>query len=257
MKRLAPFALVAATLAAQTRPLIDTSRVIDLTYDFDEKTVNWPTAKPFEFRQESWGMSPQGHWYAAGYYAGSEHLGTHIDSPIHFGQGQSTTDRIPLGKLIAPAMVVDVTQACSAHRDYLITAADLRKWEKANGAIPAGSILVARTGWGRNWPDKKRYLGTDRAGDTANLHFPGFARDAAELLVSRRIAGVGIDTASIDHGPSQDFITHRILNGAGVFGLENIANVDKLPLKGATLIALPMKIKGGSGGPARIVAVLP
>src|SRR5436190_847901 len=112
---------------------------------------------------------------------------------------------------------IDTSKVIDLNHDYRLTAADLKKWEQANGAIPAGSIALARTGWGRYWPDKKRYLGTDRPGDTANLHFPGFARDAALLLVERRVAGVGIDTASMDHGPSKDFITHQTLNGAGIF----------------------------------------
>jgi kynurenine formamidase len=249
--------IVTISLHAQTRPAIDTSKLIDLTYDYDEKTIYWPTAKPFEFQRESWGMSPGGYWYSAGRYTASEHGGTHLDSPIHFGKGQATTEQIPLSKLIAPVIVVDVTQACAANRDYRLSAADLKKWEQANGAIPAGCIAMTRTGWGRYWPDKKRYLGTDHPGDTANLRFPGIARDAALLLVERRVAGVAIDTASMDYGQSKDFTAHQALNGAGIYGLENIANLEKVPLKGATVIALPMKIKGGSGGPVRIVALLP
>ncbi len=249
--------ILSASLQAQTPPAIDTSKAIDLTYDYDEKTIYWPTAKPFEFQRESWGMSAGGYWYSAGRYSASEHGGTHLDSPIHFGKGQASAEQIPLSKLIAPAVVVDITKACAANHDYRLTAADLKKWEKENGAIPAGSIAMVRTGWGRYWHDKKAYLGTDRPGDTANLRFPGIARDAALLLVERRVAGVGIDTASMDYGQSKDFITHQALNGAGIYGLENIANLEKVPVKGATLIALPMKIKGGSGGPVRIVALLP
>jgi kynurenine formamidase len=252
-----PFLLLCVSLAGQTRPAIDVSKLVDLTYDLDDKTIYWPTAKPFEYQRESWGMSPGGYWYAAGRFAASEHLGTHLDSPIHFGRGQASTEQIPLSKLIGPVVVLDIAQACAANPDYLLSVADITKWEQANGAIPAGSIALVRTGWGRYWPDRKRYMGTDKPGDTANLHFPGIARNAAQLLALRKIAGVGIDTASIDHGPSKDFTTHQILNGAGIYGLENVANLDKLPLRGATLIALPMKIRGGSGGPVRIVAVLP
>jgi kynurenine formamidase len=257
MRSCAMFLILAISLGAQTRPAIDTSKAIDLTYDYDEKTVYWPTAKPFEFQKESWGMSPAGYWYTAGRYSASEHVGTHLDSPIHFGKDQASTEQIPLSKLIVPAVVVDITQACASNHDYRLSASDLKKWEQANGAIPAGSIVMVRTGWGRYWPVKKSYLGTDKPGDTANLHFPGIAKDAALLLVERKVAGVGIDTASMDHGPSKDFITHQVLNGAGIYGLENIANLEKVPVKGATLIALPMKIKGGSGGPVRIVALLP
>jgi len=230
---------------------------VDLTYSFDETTVNWPTAQPFKYQKESWGRSAGGYWYAAGGYAASEHLGTHIDSPIHFGEGQATVDQLPVASLIAPVEVVDVSAACGRNPDYLVTAADLSDWEKAHGRIPEHSILLVRTGWSRYWPDKRRYLGTDKPGDTANLHFPGVSAEAARVLVERKVFALGIDTASMDYGPSRDFMTHRVLNGAGIYGLENVANLDRLPATGATLIALPMKIKGGSGGPVRIVAILP
>jgi kynurenine formamidase len=168
------------------------------------------------------------------------------------------SDEIPVTRLIGPAAVVDVTKACESNPDYRIGVGDLQAWERAYGRIPKSAIVLFRTGWGRYWPDKKRYLGSDAPGDTANLHFPGISREAAEFLAkSRQIDGVGIDTASMDYGQSKDFIAHQILNGANIYGLENVANLDKLPAVGATLIALPMKIKGGTGGPVRIIAILP
>ena len=236
---------------------IDPQKLVDLTWSYDEKTIYWPTAKPFQFEKESWGISPGGYWYSAGRYSASEHGGTHLDSPIHFGKDQLSTDKIPLSRLVAPAVVIDVRKACDRHPDYLVTATDLTAWEKTHGPIPRGSIAVIHTGWGQFWPDHKRYLGTEKAGDVAGLHFPGIGRDAAELLKSRGVAGVGIDTASMDYGQSKDFITHQVLNGAGIYGLENIAYLEKVPAKGATFIALPMKIAGGSGGPVRLVALLP
>src|SRR5581483_1020521 len=197
-----------------------------------------------------------GYWYASGRYAASEHGGTHLDAPIHFGQGKPAMDEIPLTRLVAPALVIDISSACAHNPDYLLTAADLAGWEKAHGRIPNATIVLVRTGWSKFWPDKKRYLGSDTPADTAHLHFPGIASDAAKFLAEqRKVAGVGIDTASIDYGQSKDFMTHRILNGAGIYGLENVANLEKVPATGATLIALPMKIKGGSGGPVRIVAL--
>jgi kynurenine formamidase len=159
--------------------------------------------------------------------------------------------------LIRPAVVIDISKACAGNPDYLLSAADVSNWEKSHGAIPQGSIVLVRTGWGKFWPDRKRYLGTDKPGDTANLHFPGISREAAELLVSRKIDGIGIDTASMDYGQSKDFITHRILNGANIYGLENVANLEKLPARGSTVLALPMKIEGASGAPVRIVALVP
>jgi kynurenine formamidase len=234
------------------------ARAIDLTYSFDEKTIYWPTDQSFHWEKTKWGQSPGGYWYASAAYAASEHGGTHLDSPIHFGAGQATTDAIPLTRLIGPAVVVDIGAACARDRDYTLSVADLEAWEKAHGAIPDGAIVLVRTGWGRFWPEKTPYLGSDVPGDTLGLHFPGIGKDAAEWLVARRkISGVGIDTASLDHGPSRDFIAHRILNGAGLYGLENVANLDRVPVTGATVIALPMKIKGGSGGPVRIIAILP
>lgn len=236
---------------------IDPAKVVDLTYRFDETTIYWPTAKPFEWQKESWGMSAGGYWYAAARYAASEHGGTHLDSPIHFGQGRAAVDEIPVSKLVGPAVVIDVRAKCARDRDYRVSAEDLAGWQRAHGKVPAGAILLIQTGWGRFWPDKKLYLGTDVAGDTAHLHFPGFSREAAEALAQLPISGVGIDTASMDYGPSEDFIAHQIINGLGLYGLENVANLEKVPATGATLIALPMKIKGGSGAPARIIAILP
>ncbi len=234
------------------------AKAVDLTYPFDETTIYWPTDKSFRWERTKWGPAPGGYWYASANYAASEHGGTHLDSPVHFGEGQPTADEIPLSKLIAPAVVVDVQAACTRDRDYRLRAEDLEAWEKTHGPIPAGAIVLMRTGWGRYWPDKKQYLGTDAPGDTANLHFPGISREAAEWLVTqRKVVGVGLDTPSLDHGPSRDFIAHRVLNGAGIYGLENVAHIEKLPEVGATLIALPMKIKGGSGGPTRVIAILP
>ncbi|SIN79495.1 Kynurenine formamidase [Singulisphaera sp. GP187] len=240
-------------------PLKDlAAKAIDLTYAFDKDTIYWPTDKSFQWDRTTWGPSKGGYWYASATFAASEHGGTHLDSPIHFGEGQATADQIPLTKLIGPAVVVDVQKACARDRDYQLRTDDLEAWERAHGRIPDGAIVVMRSGWGRFWPDPKAYLGSDAPGDTAHLHFPGVSRAAAEWLVAhRRVAGVGVDTASLDPGPSRDFMAHRVLNGAGIYGLENVANLNQVPESGATLIALPMKIRGGSGGPTRIIAILP
>lgn len=236
---------------------IDTSKLVDLTYAFDDQTVYWPTASSFHWKKEAWGPTPAGYWYAAGHFEASEHGGTHLDAPIHFGKGQLALDQIPLNRLVCPAAVIDVAAQVSRNPDYLLSPADIAAWEKAHGRIRADTVVLVRTGWGKYWPDRKRYLGSDVPGDTRNLHFPGLSRAAARALVDRNVAGVGIDTASLDHGPSRDFAAHQVLNGAGVYGLENVANLERLPAAGATLLALPMKIRGGSGGPVRIIAILP
>ena len=252
-----PFAIAKAP-AKSSSSAIDTSKAIDLTYSFDDTTIYWPTAKPFEWQKESWGISPGEYWYTAARYAASEHGGTHIDSPIHFGQGKATVDEIPVSRLIGPAIVIDISTACEKDPDYRLSSADIESWEKKYGRIPDGAIVLVHSGWGKFWPDKKRYLGNDTPGDTAHLHFPGFSRESAELLATKRkINGVGIDTASMDYGQSKDFIAHQIFNGANLFGLENVANLEKVPATGATLVALPMKIRGGTGAPVRIIAILP
>jgi kynurenine formamidase len=236
---------------------IDRTKLVDLTYSYNEKTIYWPNAKGFVHRKDSWKVTPQGYWYAAGGFSSDEHGGTHLDSPVHFGQGKTTLDQIPVQKLVAPAVVIDITKAAAQNRDYRATAQDVAAFEKANGNIPAGSIVLFRTGWGKFWPDRKQYMGSDVPGDVEHLHFPGIAKDAAEFLVKRGVAGVGIDTASMDYGASKDFIVHQVLNKADIYGLENVANLEKVPAKGATVIALPMKIEQGSGGPVRIIAILP
>ena len=234
------------------------ARAVDLTYDFDERTIYWPTDAPFRWRKTKWGPAPDGSWYASATYSASEHGGTHLDSPVHFAEGGLTADAIPLAKLIGPAVVIDVTKACAADRDYRLAVADVAAWERAHGRIPDGAIVAVRTGWGKTWPDKASYLGDATPGDVAHLHFPGISREAAEFLArERKVSGVGIDTASLDHGPSRDFLAHRALTAAGLYGLENLAHLERLPEAGATLIALPMKIKGGSGGPTRVIAILP
>ncbi len=237
---------------------IDEAKLVDLTHPFDEHTIVWPTNRPFTWEKKSWGTTEGGYWYATGDFAMSEHGGTHMDAPIHFGKDRLTLDAVPIQKLVGPAVVIDVTTAVERDRDYRLTVADITGWERRHGRIPEGAIVLMRTGWSKYWPDKQKYLGSDTPQDVKNLHFPGFSGDAAEFLArERKIDGVGLDTPSMDYGPSRDFIVHRILNGADIYGLENIAHLDRLPPAGATLIALPIKIAGGTGGPVRIIAILP
>ena len=237
---------------------IDERKLIDLTYPLDEQTIAWPTNKPFEREQTAWGNTAGGYWYASGQFSMSEHAGTHMDAPIHFAEGMQSVDKIPIQKLIVPAVVIDVSSAAETSRDYRLTQQDLEDWEARQGTIPPGAVVLMYTGWGARWPDREWYLGSVTPSDPKTLHFPGFSKEAAEFLVGeRKIDGIGIDTPSIDYGPSQDFVVHQIVNGANLYGLENLANLDKLPPKGAILVALPIKIRGGTGGPVRVIAILP
>ncbi|HKQ61213.1 MAG TPA: cyclase family protein [Candidatus Polarisedimenticolaceae bacterium] len=234
------------------------SRIVDLSYAFDEQTIYWPTASTFVLEGVAAGTTPGGYYYAANNYGAAEHGGTHIDAPIHFNQHGLTVDAIPPERLIGPGVVVDVSAACATDRDYLVKVADLEAWENAHGPIPDGAIVLLRTGFGRYWPDRERYLGTAERGPDAvpKLHFPGLDPTAASWLAeSRSIGAIGLDTASIDHGPSTTFASHLRLFAANIPALENVANLDQLPADGFTVVALPMKIRGGSGGPTRIVAL--
>jgi kynurenine formamidase len=233
---------------------------IDMTYVLDENTIFWPTARPFELEVVSAGFTDAGYYYGANNFCTAEHGGTHIDAPIHFADGRQTVDEIPLDHLVGPAIVLDASRAAEANSDYLIGVGDLEAWEAEHGAIPDGSILLLRTGWGARWPDRGRYLGTTKTGEEAvpELHFPGLDPAAASWLVeNRNIDAIGIDTASIDYGQSTLFETHRILLAENIPAFENVASLDRLPETGSYVLGLPVKMARGTGSPVRLVGVIP
>lgn len=232
---------------------------IDLTYPFDSTTIYWPTAQPFRLTVVSAQRLPAGYYYAANNVSAAEHGGTHLDAPRHFVETKRTTDQIPLSQLLGPAVVIDVTRQADSSADYRVHRSDITAWEAAHGDIPPDVIVLIRTGWGSRWPDRARYLGTTKTGTAgvAELRFPGLDLDAARALVQRRVKAVGIDTPSIDYGRSTTYQVHRRLSASNIPAFENVAQLDQLPVTGAFVIALPMKIGGGSGGPLRIVALLP
>lgn len=232
---------------------------LDMTYPFEEGTIYWPTAKPFALEKLSWGETAGGYWYASNNYSASEHGGTHVDAPIHFGRKGRTIDQVPLEEWIGPAVRIDVVRKCEQNRDYLLAVEDIAGWEKTYGRIPEGAWVVMWTGLdAKYYPQKIGVLGTDKTGEAAlpELSFPGFSPESVEFLMKERnITGIAIDTPSIDCGKSKDFRAHQIVCGAGKLALENIANLDRLPPAGAVLYALPIPIKDGTGSPARVFAV--
>lgn len=239
-------------------PDLRTATVVDLSHPFDSDTLYWPTSPTrFDLTSLTSGVTEGGWFYSANSFCAPEHGGTHLDAPIHFARGRRTADQIPVRQLIAPAVVIDVSKAAAGDADYRLSVADVLAWEKKHGTIPGGAIVLLRTGWSKRWPDRKRYFGDDSPTDASNLHFPSFGAEAAALLVRRRIGALGVDTASIDYGPSKDFPVHRVSAEANVPGLENLTGLEALPESGAWVIALPMKIAGGSGGPLRAVALVP
>jgi kynurenine formamidase len=255
---LAVTAIGSSHVGAQTLDL-SKYRMVDLTHPLNSKTLYWPTSPTtFKLDSLSYGQTPGGWFYSSFAFSAPEHGGTHLDAPIHFGEGHLTVDRVPLDRLIAPAVLIDITAKTKTDPDYRLTRDDVLAFEKVNGKIAAGTIVLVRTGWSTRWPDKKSYLGDDTPNDASKLHFPSYGVEAARLLIQeRRVAAIGIDVASIDYGPSQDFMVHRIAAAADVPGIENLTNLNLLPATGAFLFALPMKIEGGSGGPVRAVALVP
>lgn len=245
--------------AAGKPPDLRTAKVVDLSHAFDADTLYWPTSPTrFDLTTLASGVTEGGWFYSANTFCAPEHGGTHLDAPIHFARGRSTADQIPVRQLVAPAVVIDVAKKAAADPDYRLSVADVRAWEKAHGTVPGGAIVLLRTGWSARWPDRKRYFGDDAPGDASNLHFPSFGAEAAALLVrDRRVGALGVDTASIDPGASKDFPVHRLAAEANVPGLENLTGLGALPESGAWVIALPMKIAGGSGGPLRAIALVP
>jgi kynurenine formamidase len=242
----------------QTRGEFPRGRIVDLTYAFDEQTIFWPTEKGFVLENEARGVTDKGYYYTANRFCSAEHGGTHIDAPIHFFKGRNTLESIPLEQLIGKGTLIDVSGKCAADRDYQVQVNDFLNWERKHGTKLNGIILL-RTGFGKFWPDRTKYLGTEERGAqaVAKLHFPGLYPEAARWLIANRsVKAVGLDTASIDYGQSTLFQTHVALFEKNVPALENVANLDQLPERGFTVIALPMKIKAGSGGPVRIVAVV-
>ncbi len=248
------------TLPTESNAPLDLSQfeIVDLSHTYGEDTLYWPTdTAGFDHHELAFGPTEAGYFYSSYSLSTAEHGGTHLDAPIHFAEGGTTLDRLPLSKLITQLVVIDIS-AKTTNVDYRLSTSDILDWESEHGQVPSNASVLLRTGWSARWPDALAYLGDDTPGDASNLHFPSFGEDAARLLIAeRQVALIGVDTASIDYGQSQDFIVHQVAGAADVPGLENATNLDKLPATGAWLIALPMKIEAGSGGPVRAVALLP
>jgi kynurenine formamidase len=231
---------------------------IDLGHEFSEKTIYWPN-NPTGFKLDTQfnGITPRGFYYSSNAYCSPEHGGTHLDAPIHFAKGKWSVDEIPMERLMGDAVMIDVSAKTNNNPDYQVSIEDIIEWEKQNGKIPVQSILLIRTGWSVFYNDVEKYLGTAQKGDSAvkKLHFPSIHPALAEwILENRTIKAVGVDCPSVDFGQSTDFRTHQLFYAQNIPGFENLTNLDKLPAKGSYVIALPMKIKGGSGAPLRIIA---
>lgn len=252
--------LLVSACGAQSSDPFQGGSWIDLTHDVDDKSLYWPTTAPFVLTTVAEGQTEAGYYYSAYAFTGSEHGGTHLDAPIHFQKDRQTTEQVPLDSLIGPVIVIDVKEKTALDRRYGIQVADILAWEAEYGRIKGRPIVLFDTGWAARWPDAEDYLGTGRRGPggVAELSFPGITADAADFLANKReVRAVGLDTPSLDMSSSASFLAHRILFDKNIPGFENVASLERVPPRGAHIVALPMKIKGGSGGPLRIVAFVP
>lgn len=244
------------SVSAQTKTQ---KKWVDLTHEFSAETVFWPTAESFRLDTVFAGITDKGYYYSAYQFSLAEHGGTHFDAPVHFYEKGQSVEQIPIDRLTGDAIVIDVSEKALRNPDYLISIEDFEKWEEINGKIPEGVFLLVYTGYSKYYPDREKYMGSSERGAAAvtRLHFPGLDPKAASWLAEvKKINAFGLDTPSIDYGQSVYFETHQNLFKNGVIAFENLANLDQLPATGATVFAFPMKIKGGSGAPLRIVALV-
>src|ERR1700682_3608145 len=228
------------------------TRVLDLSYAINDKLVPWPGDEKFFEAKVNASVEKNGYFTRSFWML--EHYGTHLDAPAHFPPGKTTVDQIPVKQLFGPAVVIDVRAESGKDADYQLGAARVGEWEKSPARIPEGAIVLLRTGWSSRWPDARKYRNQDAKG---KMHFPGFSAEAAKLLIQRKGRGLGGDTLSIDYGASSDYAVHHLALGAGLYQLENLADMSELPETGAFLIVAPIKLEGGSGGPVRVFALLP
>ena len=248
------------TISSKTDNSLEDLRMVDLSHEYSEETVYWVTAKEFVLDTVFAGQTEKGYYYTANNFSTAEHGGTHLDAPIHFAQGRQTVEKVPLENLLGRGIKIDVSEKCLDDPDYLISVEDRKKWEEEHaGEIPDQSLVLLHTGHSRHYRNPLKYLGTDQRGEDAVklLHFPGLSPEAAQWIVDNRsIKAIGLDTPSIDYGQSQYFKSHVILLSENIPVFENLNNLDQLPDTGFQVIALPMKIKGGSGAPLRIIALM-
>lgn len=227
---------------------------VDLTHPLSADNAYWPGPAGNPFRHDTLRAHPSGSPSMAA-YSTPEHHGTHLDAPIHGRDGLASVDELTSSDLFGPAVLVDVRTQVGADPDYRVTRQDLELWEESHGPLPDGAIVLTRTGWADRWKTPERY---SNLAEDGTLHFPGFSEEAARFLIEERsIRGIGIDTPSVDAGSAEGFPVHGIVNGAGKYHLENLADLSRVPESGSLLIVAPIKISGGSGGQVRVWAVLP
>lgn len=238
-------------MSATLGELLGRARVVDLTYPLTPEFPLFPVYDPVRVAAK---FTCEKDGFFVSSWAFDEHSGTHVDAPAHFN-GEATVDRIAPEELILPVVVIDVGERVEHDHDAVVTPDDVLDWERRHGALPERCALFARTGWARRMPDPAAYLNADESG---TLHSPGFGSELADFLKEERpgVRAIGLDTASLDIGASADFPAHVSWLPSGRYGIENLANLDRLPPTGAVVIVGAPALAGGSGGPSRILALV-
>jgi kynurenine formamidase len=227
--------------------------VVDLTHTISEKAPNWEGSEKSPFHAEVENTYEKDGYFARR-FSTDEHFGTHIDAPAHFSRGRWTVEQIPVERLVRPLVVLDVSNKAGSNPDYQVTVSDVGDWEQINGQIPLGAVVIARTGWAQKWNSPKAFRNADASGAA---HFPSYSIETARYLVqARQIVALGIDTLSIDPGPSKDFPVHKFTSAQSVYALENV-DTSRAPEAGAMIVVSPAKLEGGSGAPVRLLAFIP
>ncbi|OWF54448.1 uncharacterized protein LOC110445121 [Mizuhopecten yessoensis] len=231
-------------------------KVVDLTHELSDTTIYWPGNPSYNLTELFRGQNGA-FWYEANYIAQAEHGGTHVDAPAHFYEGAWRIHHIPMERLTGPAVIIDVIDKVRNNPDYRVQLNDITGWESDNGQIPDKAAVIMNSGWGYKYPNKTAVFGTETPDVPSTFHFPAWHQDTVMWLINNRhVYMIGVDTPSTDFGQSTDFPTHVLMAKNTVVGLENVANLDKLPVSGSRIFAAVIKIKNGSGGPARIFATI-
>ena len=241
--------VLSSTWIASAGSLSTDYKIVDLTHEMHNDMPYWPGGVPFKLER----LVDYNNGYRLHMFSTGENTGTHVDAPNHFAPGKHSLTDIPINDLIAPVVVIDVADKVAKNNAYEISPADISQWEAKHGKIPAGSVLLAHTGWSKRFTNSKDYINFD---SNKVMQFPGFAPATADVLIDRKIKGVGIDTLSLDHGPSTTFGFHYKILDKDIYQIENVNNIDVLPATGADIVIGVLPIRGGTQAQARIMAFI-
>lgn len=238
--------------ACVSAPTLDETRLVDLSHALDASAPMAEGVAPLSYEKT---LAPVGErWWVSSRLNSPDRAGAYFQAPLTFADGRRALDELAPAQWIAPVRVIDVSRACDNDRNYLATIDDLRAHERLHGRIQPGAAVLVRTGWDARWSTRERYFGL---GQDQHPNHPGLEPTLARELAARRAELVGIDAPDVDGGMGSDRAASRLLAAANIPVLGNLAGLAALPPRGATIIAAPLKVRGGASTPARVFAILP